>query len=379
MDPEPNNRYQHIWNIYQAEKSIDPYYPHAPSLIDRRFNLNREMSEEDVENLLTSITSAPVLKEIAQLIQKRLGRDLEPFDIWYNGFKGKSDFSEEYLDKKVGKMYPTVEAFQKDIPYILRKLGFSPEKSEFLARHIAVDPSRGAGHAMGALMRDDKAHLRTRIPEDGMKYKGFNIAIHELGHNVEQVFSLNGVDYYTLNGVPNTAFTEAFAFVFQSRDMQILGMEGTSTDAEAFRALNDMWATFEISGVALTDMYIWRWMYENPNADATQLRQAMLDISKKVWNTYFAPVMGIEDQSLLCIYSHIVDGGMYTPDYPLGHIISFQIEEHLKSHGLASEMERMCKLGRLSPQIWMQQAVGEKISVNPLITAAEDAIKKIDS
>ena len=142
--------------------------------------------------------------------------------------------------------------------------------------------------------------------------------------------------------------------------------------------MNDMWATFEISGVALTDMRIWRWMYENPNADAEQLRQAMLDISKNVWNTYFAPVLGIEDQILLCIYSHIVDGGMYTPDYPLGHIISFQIEEYLKNHGLASEMERMCKLGRLSPQIWMQQAVGEKISVEPLISAAEQAVKKMN-
>jgi hypothetical protein len=40
-------------------------------------------------------------------------------------------------------------------------------------------------------------------------------------------------------------------------------------------------------------------------------------------------------------------------------------------------MERMCKLGRLSPQIWMQEAVGEKISVEPMIHAAEKAIKNI--
>jgi hypothetical protein len=68
---------------------------------------------------------------------------------------------------------------------------------------------------------------------------------------------------------------------------------------------------------------------------------------------------------------------MYTPDYPLGHIISFQIEEYLKNHSLATEMERMCKLGRLSPQIWMQQAVGEKISVAPMIHSAERAVKNL--
>jgi len=240
-----------------------------------------------------------------------------------------------------------------------------------------VDPSRGAGHAMGAAMRDDKAHLRTRIPEDGMRYKGFNIAIHELGHNVEQVFSLNGIDHYTLNGVPNTAFTEAFAFVFQSRDLQVLGLESKSQEAETLEALNTMWMTFEISGVALTDMYIWRWMYEHPTATAGELRSAMIETAKKVWNDYYAPILGMKDQILPAIYSHIVDGAMYTPDYPLGHIISFQIEEFLKSHSLAPEMERMCKLGRLSPQIWMQQAVGQKISTRPLIEAAEKAVKNI--
>ena len=377
VQPEANQRYQHIWNIYQVERLVDPYYPQTPTLIDRKFQISREMAEAEVEELLKSVTSAPVLKDIARIIEKRLGRPLEPFDIWYNGFKPRSRYTEEDLDVKVGKMYPTVEDFQRDLPYILRKIGYSPDKSEFLAAHIAVDPSRGAGHAMGAAMRDDKAHLRTRIPEDGMRYKGFNIAIHELGHNVEQVFSLNGIDHYTLNGVPNTAFTEAFAFVFQSRDLQVLGLESKSQEAETLEALNTMWMTFEISGVALTDMYIWRWMYEHPTATAGELRSAMIETAKKVWNDYYAPILGMKDQILPAIYSHIVDGAMYTPDYPLGHIISFQIEEFLKSHTLAPEMERMCKLGRLSPQIWMQQAVGQKISTRPLIEAAEKAVKNM--
>ncbi len=124
-------------------------------------------------------------------------------------------------------------------------------------------------------------------------------------------------------------------------------------------------------------MYIWRWMYQHPNANAAELHNAMIEITKKVWNDYYAPILGMKDQILPAIYSHIVDGAMYTPDYPLGHIISFQIEEFLKSHTLAPEMERMCKLGRLSPQIWMQQAVGQKISTRPLIEAAEKAVKNL--
>ena len=43
---------------------------------------------------------------------------------------------------------------------------------------------------MGAGARGDKPHLRTRVEKDGMDYKGYNIAVHEMGHNVEQMFSL---------------------------------------------------------------------------------------------------------------------------------------------------------------------------------------------
>ncbi|MFZ0391230.1 MAG: hypothetical protein WAN36_12305, partial [Calditrichia bacterium] len=370
-------RYQHIWNIFKAEQELDKYYPQAPSLIDRRFNINRELSEAEVEQLLKDLLEAPVLKKIAGIIEQRLGRPLQPFDIWYTGFKPSGSLNEAELDQKVGKRFPTVAAFQQQVPDILHTLGFAPDKSEFLANHIKVDPSRGAGHAMGAMMSEDAAHLRTRIPEGGMKYKGFNIAIHELGHNVEQVFSLNEMDYYSLNGVPNTAFTEAFAFVFQSRDLNVLGMENKSGETEILSALHQMWSGFEIAGVALTDMYIWRWMYDNPDAGPEALKENTIRIAKDVWNRYFAPVMGQKDKELLAIYSHIVDGGMYTPDYPIGHIISFQIEQYLKNRPLATEMERMCKLGRLSPQVWMQQAVGEKITAKPMIEAAEKAVKQI--
>ena len=79
-----------------------------------------------------------------------------------------------------------------------------------------MEPARGSGHALGAARRDDKAHLRTRVGPQGMDYKGYNIAVHEMGHNVEQVFSMTTIDHTLLQGVPNTAFTEALAFVFQA-------------------------------------------------------------------------------------------------------------------------------------------------------------------
>ena len=374
---EATRRYEHLLDVFQAERGVDPYTPETPSLIDRRFKENREILEEDVEQMIISVLTAPALKDIAALIQKRLGRELEPFDIWYNGFKPRGKYSEEQLDAIVGKEYPTVATFSKDLPFILRGLGFSPEKAEFLAQHIAVDPSRGAGHAMGARMKEDKAHLRTRIPEGGMKYKGYNIAIHELGHNVEQVFSLNEIDYYTLEGVPNTAFTEALAFVFQSRDLSLLGLDTADPQADDLSNLNDMWTAYEIAGVSLVDMNIWRWMYAHPNASAVEVRDAMVSIAKEVWNKYYAPVFGMQDQILLAIYSHIIDGGMYIPDYLIGSAIAFQVEDYLKDKKLATEMERMCKLGNIAPQLWMKQAVGSPISALPMIDAAGESVKNM--
>ncbi len=64
-------------------------------------------------------------------------------------------------------------------------------------------PSRGAGHALPAMRRGDFPRLRMRLEKEGMNYKGYNIAVHELGHNVEQVFSLYNVDHTLLTGVPN--------------------------------------------------------------------------------------------------------------------------------------------------------------------------------
>ena len=377
-NPEPLDRYQHLLDIFHAEQLADKYNPRLPSKIDRRFKKDREIPEEKVEQILVTLLTDPVAKQVADLVSSRLGRDLQPFDIWYNGFKGSGDFSEKELDKKVSEKYKSVAAFQADVPVILSNLGFSPEKAHYLAGKIVVDPSRGAGHAMGAMRREDNAHLRTRIPLGGMNYKGYNIAIHELGHNVEQVFSLNGIDQIMLAGVPNTAFTEAFAFVFQSRDLELLGLSKEDPRADDLKALANYWATCEIGAVGLVDMKVWHWMYDHPKATTQELRNAVLDISQNVWNDYFAPLFGIKDVIFLGVYSHMIDIGLYLPDYSLGHIISFQIEQYLKDKNLAIEMERMCKIGSVTPDAWMQEAVGSPVSIEPLLNATRKAVDRMN-
>lgn len=378
--PEPFTRYAMLLKTYQASREVDPYSPTAPTLIARRFDEDREIPEQRVRQMLEQVVTSPLLPQVAALIQSRLGRPLEPFDIWYDGFRARGAYTEAQLDAIVSKKYPTAEAFKKDIPNILVKFGFTPQKAQYLADNIVVDPARGSGHAMGASMRSEKAHLRTRVESTGMNYKGFNIAIHEMGHNIEQTFSLNDIDYTLLEGVPNTAFTEALAMVLQGHDLEVLGLAAPDAHTERLKTLNDFWNTYEISGVALVDMDVWHWMYDHPNATPEQLRDATVQIAKNIWNQYCAPIFGKKDVVLLAVYSHMIDSFMYLPDYPIGHLIAFQVEQQMKKAGaIGPEFERIATMGHVTPDMWMIHATGKPVGAEALLTATEQALKNLQA
>jgi hypothetical protein len=377
-------------NDYRASRQADPYSPTAPTLIARRFNEDREIPEPRVRKMLEDVLSSPLVPEVAALIEKRLGRPLEPFDIWYDGFKSRGQYTEAQLDEIVARKYPSPEAYQADIPNMLIRFGWSPERARQLAANIIVDPARGSGHAMGASMRSAKVHLRTRVGKSGMNYKGFNIAVHEMGHNVEQTLSLGDIDFYSLYGVPNTAFTEALAFVFQGHDLEQLGLAAPSARDEALNTLKDFWSAYEISGVALVDMGVWHWMYDHPEHTPAELKEATLQISRNIWNQYYAPVFKKKDVVLLGIYSHMIDSFLYLPDYPIGRMIAFQIEEQMRKGAkpgpngsldimgsVGPEFERMAKFGSLAPDLWMKNATGQPVGPDALLAATQRALKDV--
>jgi len=375
---EPDTRYATLQKTFFASRKADPYSPTAPTLIARRFNEDREIPEARVRAMLEQVLTSPLVPQVAKLIESRLKRPLEPFDVWYSGFRPGSQYTEAQLDEMIAKKYPTARAYQQDIPNLLMKLGFSPERAQYVARNIVVDPARGSGHAMGAEMRAEKAHLRTRVEKGGMNYKGFNIAVHEMGHNVEQTFSLNDIDHTLLKGVPNTAFTEALAFVFQGHDLELLGLPAPDARSQSEKTLNDFWGTYEIAGVALVDMAVWHWMYDHPRATPKELNDATVLISKDVWNQYYAPVFHKKDVVLLGIYSHMIDSFLYLPDYPIGHMIAFQIEEQMKKAGsIGPEFERMAKMGDVTPDLWMENATGHPVGPEALLAATQSALASV--
>ncbi len=372
---EPDTRYDMLLRGFRTRRRADPYSPNAPTFIARVFDEERELPEARVRDMFEKVLSSPLVPKVAALIEKRLGRKLEPFDIWYAGFKPRGAYTEPQLDEITRKRYPTPEAYKADMPRMFEALGFTPEKARYLASNIVVDPARGSGHAWGAQLRSMPAHLRTRVGANGMDYKGYNIAVHEMGHNVEQTFSLKDIDDWLLNGVPNTAFTEAIAFVFQAKDLDLLGLASPGPRDQALRTLNDFWGTYEIAGVSLVDMAAWHWMYEHPNATPAELRDAVVRISAETWNHYYAPVFGARDVVLLGIYSHMIERGLYLPDYPIGHLIAHQLEEHMRKVGkIGPEVERVALQGRIAPDLWMKGATGAPVSPEGLLAATERAL-----
>ena len=377
LEAENNRRYEHILAHFKAMKKIDTYEPQQTSGIIRNFEGGMEILPSEIEDLFINLISSPQVKQVSKLIQKKLNRKLRPYDIWYDGFKSRSTISEDELSAKTRSCYPTPEAFEADMPRMLEALGFSKEDATFIASKISVEGARGSGHAWGASGRWQNSLLRTRIGKEGMDYKGYNIAVHEFGHNVEQTIDLYHIDHYTLNGVPNTGFTEALAFVFQKRDLQLLGYNQQVNDNTT---LDIFWGLYEIMGVSLVDMYMWQWLYAHPDATADELKDATISIAKDVWNKFYYPILGEKDSSILACYSHMVNAAMYLPNYPLGHIIEFQLEEHFtkceSKKAFSDEIMRIYKLGRLTPNQWMQEAVGANVSTTPILNAVDAIMKK---
>ena len=81
------------------------------------------------------------------------------------------------------------------------------------------------------------------------------------------------------------------------------------------------------------------------------------------------------DVTLLAIYSHMISDQLYLPDYPIGHLIGFQVEEQIRKVGdYGAEYERMTKFGNVAPDLWMKNATGKPVGPEALLTATQRAL-----
>ncbi|HYW96446.1 MAG TPA: hypothetical protein VE870_12710, partial [Bacteroidales bacterium] len=136
---EPDSRYGHILDNFHALKATDPYHPGLNTYIKRKFSGEMEISQPEVEKIFDAYLRSPLLGGLAGIIKDRLGRNLKPYDIWYDGFKARGTIPEEKLDQITEEKYPTPAAFEKDLPNILVKLGFTREEATDIVAYVEVD------------------------------------------------------------------------------------------------------------------------------------------------------------------------------------------------------------------------------------------------
>jgi hypothetical protein len=372
-------RYAQMLAHFAVAREVDAHHPDNPTALDRAFNLGREIPEVEVEAQLLALLEAPERDALTDLVRQRVGRDLEAFDVYFEDFLPPLPQTE--LNARLRERFSDHRALEAGLPALLRQLGYEAAEADFLGGRVQVEVAKGAGHAVPPSLPEYKAWLRTNSLDDELGWDGFDIAMHELGHNLEQLISHHFAPRPALRGVPNNACTEAFAFLYQNLGRQVLGLAAGPGAPDPFdlEAVQSALAACQIAGPALLELYTWRWLYQHPGADPHQLRAQVLGLAEDLWHRFYARHYGSDPYHILAAYQHMVGYPLYLPDYAVGHVISHQIAAHLRGRDLATETRRICSIGNLTPDAWMRRAVGQGISVAPLMQDAAAAAGRLRS
>jgi hypothetical protein len=371
-----HGRYKALRGLFEAKKQEDLYIPEMSNYIHRSFELTREIKEVNVRKLFTDFLTNPLLPLCADKLKSILNRDLYSFDVVFNQFGITTSDTPTSYDAIVEKKFPTLNHFHAAIPDILEKFGFDAKLAREISEKIQVVTCRSGGFSSFPKMRGGKFLLTTPTDNGKMNFTSFATAMHELGHCVEGYLSLEKIDYYLLGKVPCSAFSEAFAYLFDSRSLEILEVDEVGEKRRTSKILNLFWSSFLHCGIALVDIDCWHWMYDHPGFTEDELRVAVIKISRNIWNQYFSPIIGEKDSSILAGFNVMIANPLYLPEYALAIFIQTQIEDHLEGKVLGVEMPRMCKAGEVTPDAWMIAAVGQPISYAPLLKLAESILER---
>jgi hypothetical protein len=374
---EGTKRYAGLLAEFKNKSSFDKLYPHGSTALNRTFD-NANLTLQEVETLLRNFLSDPVIALTGKLISQRLGRPLQPFDIWYSGFQAQSAFPANMLDSLTKAKYPNPMALQKDLPSILIKMGFSASDAGYIGQHAIVRPIISGGYSDQPPMRGDTALMTTVFNPNGLDYKAFRISMHELGHVVCGIYTTRDIDYSTLADVPTSGITEGIAEMMAFKNTEGLGLKKQDfKESKDLLSLASLWYMVDLGGQSLTEIETWKWMYAHPEASPEELRSAVLNISAEIWNKYYASVFdGIKDQHILAIYNHFITGSMYLFNYFVGDMVMFQLYDAFMPDNLSSGLKKACLEGLTLPQLWMEHATGKEMSMEPILRTAKEAISK---
>ena len=375
FQPEGLKRYAGLLAEFKNKSSRDKLYDDGSTYLTRTFN-NAKFTPEEIEGMIRKFLSDPVIVKVGKLMSQLLGRPLQPFDIWYSGFQSQAAFKADMLDALTRSKFPNPGALHDDLPAILTRMGFPNADAEYIGGHTHVRPIPSGGYSNQPPMRGDTALLTTVFNPDGLDYKAFRISMHELGHVVCGVYTTKNIDNFILADVPTAGITEGLAEMLAHMNTVGLGLpqEGFEEQKQML-SLATVWFLVDLGGQALTDIETWKWMYAHPDATPQQLKDAVLSISSGIWNEYYAEAFGgIRDQHILSIYDHFITGSLYLYNYFVGEVVMFQLYDAFMPDRLAEGLKTACKEGNTLPNLWMEHAVGEKISLDPILKTANKAV-----
>jgi len=171
---------------------------------------------------------------------------------------------------------------------------------------------------------------------------------------------------------PGRAFTEALAMLSRNRE--------PPGESRALAALDGFWTTFANAGAALLDLGVWHWMYEHPGSGVEELRAALAAGAGALWDRIYAPLLGRNGGQLLAEDSRLTAGNLDLPDLPLSGLIAFQLERAAGPPEVrAANLERWARLGRLTPDLWMERATGGPLGPEALLEAAAAALDALQA
>lgn len=373
---EENRRYEGLKNLFLIEQAVDSAFGNGSTYITRTFE-RANLTVDETEKIIVDFLESPLSREVGNLVEKRLKRKLHPFDIWYSGFQEQSYYPAVFLDSLTRARYPDPGSLENNVRDILMKMGFPEEEAIIIGSGVDVHSVVSGGYSDQPPVQGGKALLTTMFGEGGLDYKGYRVAMHELGHVVCGVYSTLDADNFLLAGVPTGGITEGFAEVLAYRNIEGLGLFPYSEqEKKHLLALATYWYLYEMGGNALTEIRTWKWMYNNPDATVNELKNAILGISAGIWNSYFSENFGgTRDCSILSVYNHFISGDLYLFNYFIGGIVSYQLADAFERDELAPGLKESCLEGVTLPELWMQKAVGSGFSLTPLFNGVSSAVE----
>ena len=227
-----------LLDVFHAVREVDPYSPTAPTFIARRFELDRQIPETEVEALLESVLDlaggrrtwrrriADAPRPAAGAVRHLVHR----LQVEERPLRGgaRRDRPRQVPD---GRGVPGRSARAPARPRLHRREGGMARRADRRRSRRAARVTRWAPCGARTRRTCARAIPARRHGLQGLQHRDPRARPQRRAG----LLARTEIDHWFLSGVPNNAFTEALAFVFQERDLELLGLGAPGTDARRER------------------------------------------------------------------------------------------------------------------------------------------------